>query len=211
MKLFSMPGTCAVSVAIVLHWIGEPFELALMSPGQNRTPDYLALNPSGQVPALQLDDGRVLTEATAILLYLASAYPDVQLDLGSHPDQTFPLARMMSYLTSEVHVAFRPHFTPQRFLDDPDQFSALRRQAWLILGPMLERIDATLATDRYLLGDRRTVVDAYLYIILRWVDEGPGGIAPYPALARFRAEAESDPGVQQALADHNMPLLAPAK
>ncbi len=209
MKLFSMPGTCAVSVAIVLRWIGEPFELVLMSPGQNWTPDYLALNPSGQVPVLQLD-GRVLTEAAAILLYLAAVHPDARLGFGNHPDEMFRLARTMSYLTSELHVAFKPHFTPQRFLDDPDQFQALRTRAWAILGPMLERLNATLATRTFLLGNRRTVVDAYLYVILRWVDEGPGGIAPYPALARFRAEAERDPGVRQALGDHNMPLLASA-
>ena len=210
MKLFSITGTCAVSVAVVLHWIGEPFELALMNPGQNRTPDYLAVNPSGQVPALQLDDGRVLTEAAAILPFLASAYPDARLGCGSHPDQMFRLARMMSYLTSELHVAFKPHFTPQHFLDDPDQFPALRTRAWVILGPMLEALDATLAKQTFLLGDRRTVADAYLYVILRWVNEGPSGIEPYPALARYRAEAERDLGVRQALADHNMPVLGPA-
>lgn len=210
MKLFSMPGTCAVSVAIVLQWIGRPFELVLMGHGQNRRPDYLAINPSGQVPALQLDDGRVLTEAAAILPYLASVHPEARLGPGDDPDEAFRLARMMSYLTSELHVAFKPHFTPQRFLANPDQFPALRARAWEILGPMLEGLDATLGSQPFLLGGRRTVADAYLHVILRWVDEGPDGIAPYPALARFRAEAERDPDVRRALADHGMPPLAPS-
>lgn len=210
MKLFSMPGTCAVSVAIVLHWIGEAFELELMRPGQNRTPGYLAINPTGQVPALQLDDGRVLTEAAAILPYLASVHPDARLGLGDRPDEAFRLARMMSYLTSELHVAFKPHFMPHRFLEDPDQFPALRARAWVVLGPMLATLDATLSRQPFVMGNRRTLADAYLYVILRWVDEGPGGIALYPALARFRAETERDPVVQRALADHSMPPLASA-
>ena len=204
MKLYSMPGTCAVSIAVVLHWIGKPFELHLMAHGQNRALEYLAINPSGQVPALLLDDGRLLTEAAAILSYLAATHPQHGLDLGGGPAERFRLAEMMSYLSSEVHVAFKPHFMPQRFLDDPEQFTALRAHAWSVLGPMFENLDATLGRQPFLLGDHRTVADAYLYVLLRWVEEGPTGIAPYPALSRYRAERETDAGVLLALADHRM-------
>ena len=79
MKLFSMPGTCALSVDIVLEWIGVLFDVEVMNPGDNRSPAYLAINPSGQVPALQLDDGTVLTEAAAILPFLAERYPEAGL------------------------------------------------------------------------------------------------------------------------------------
>ena len=75
MKLYSMAGTCALSVHIVLEWIGAPFEVEMMARGDNHADAYLAINPSGQVPALQLDDGRVLTEASAILTYHQSPLP----------------------------------------------------------------------------------------------------------------------------------------
>ena len=210
MKLYSMAGTCAVSLAIVLEWIGAPYELIVMLRGDNRAPAYLAINGNGEVPALMLDDGRILTEAAAILPFLAACYPLAKLDLGDDTVARAQLAQTMSYLTSEVHVAFKPHFMPERFLDDPRQFDALQAYAWVTLAPMLAKLNALLVGRSFLIAEHRTVADAYLYLMLRWVDEGPGGIAPYPALAEFRARLESDAGVQRALAAHGMAPVAGA-
>ena len=82
MKLYSMAGTCALSVHIVLEWIRAPYKVKVMARGDNHADAYLEINPSGQVPALQLDDGRVLTEASAILTYLADRYPSASLGAG---------------------------------------------------------------------------------------------------------------------------------
>lgn len=210
MKLYSIAGTCAVSLAIVLEWIGTPYELDVMARGDNRAPAYLAINASGEVPALMLDDGQILTEAAAILPFLAACFPLAELDLGDDTVARARLAQTISYLTSEVHVAFKPHIMPQRFLDDPRLFHALRAQAWVTLAPMLARLDNLLVDRPFLIADHRTVADAYLYVMLRWVDEGPGGIAPYPALADFRARLESDAGVRRALAAHSMAPIAGA-
>ena len=210
MKLYSMAGTCAVSIAIVLEWIGTPYELVVMARGENRAPAYLVINASGEVPALMLEDGQILTEAAAILPFLAACYPLTELDLGDDMVARATLAQTMSYLTSEVHVAFKPHFMPQRFLDDPQQFNALRAQAWVTLTPMLATLDRLLADRPFVIANHRTVADAYLYVILRWVDEGPAGIAPYPALAWFRERLESDAGVRRALAAHGMAPVAGA-
>ena len=208
MKLYSMSGTCAVSVHIVLEWLGEPFTVEVMSHGDNRADAFLAINPSGQVPALQLDDGRVLTEAAAILTYLADRHPRAALGGGGDPDGRYAMAQLMSYLTSEVHVGFKPFFMPQRFLDDPAQFPALRAKALAVLAPMLAALGDRLGDRRSILDDRRSVADAYLYVLLRWAENASAGLAAYPNLRRYRDAFEQDPAVQRALLAQQM---APAR
>ena len=204
MKLFSMPGTCALSVHIVLEWIGVPFDVAVMNRGDNRLPAYLAINPAGQVPALRLDDGTVLTEAAAILPFLAERYPEAGLGSDDSALGRYRLAQLLSFLTGEVHVAFKPFFMPQRFLADETQFTALKATAFVTLAPLLAMLEARLGPNTYILEDRRSVADAYLYILLRWVENAPDGLSPYPALSRFRARMEADPAVARALAKQGM-------
>ena len=204
MKLYSMAGTCALSVHIVLEWIGAPYEVEVMARGDNHADAYLAINPSGQVPALQLDDGRVLTEALAILNYLADRYPSASLGACEDPYGRYELAQLMSYLTSEVHIAFKPFFMPQRFLDDERQFGALRAKTFLVLAPMLQTLEERLGDSRFILADRRSVADAYLYVLLRWAENAPAGLTPYPNLVRFRDAVEHDPAVRRALSLQRM-------
>ena len=207
MKLFSMSGTCALSVHIALEWIGEPFEVEVMARGDNHADAYLAINPNGQVPTLQLDDGRVLTEALAILTYLADRYPQAALGGGEDPYGRYQLAQLMSYLTSEVHVAFKPFFMPQRFLDDEDQFPALKTKAFVVIAPMLNVLEDRLIDARFILADRRSVADAYLYVLLRWAENAPAGLTLYPNLARYRADLEDDPKLRSALLQQQMSPL----
>ena len=204
MKLFSIPGTCALSVHIVLGWIGAPFDVEVMDRGDNRAPAYLAINPSGQVPALRLDDGTILTEAAAILPYLAESFPEAGLGSDQSALGRYRLAQLLSFLTGEVHVAFKPFFMPQRFLADEAQFAALKANAFVALSPLLATLEVRLGSDNFILENRRTVADAYLYVLLRWVDNAPDGLSPYPALNRFRARMEIDPSVARALAKQGM-------
>ena len=209
MKLYSMAGTCALSVHVVLEWIGAPYTVEVMARGDNRRPAYLAINPAGQVPALALDDGRVLTEAAAILPYLAESFPQAGLGGGDTPIGRYALAQLLSYLTGEVHTAFKPYFTPQRFLDDEAQFPVLRAHAFVVLAPMLASLEARLGEADFILDGRRSVADAYFYVLLRWVEEAPDGLSPYPRLSRFRARMEADAGVARALAAEGLRPVGP--
>ena len=114
----------------------------------------------------------------------------------------------MSYLTSEVHVAFKPFFTPQRFLDDERQFQAPRARAFVVLAPMLQTLEERLGDSRFILADRRSVADAYLYVLLRWTENAPNGLSAYPNLARYRDTLENDPDVRRALTQQQMEPLA---
>jgi glutathione S-transferase len=151
----------------------------------------------------------VLTEAAAILPFLADSFPDAGLGAGETPIARYALAQLLSYLTGEVHVAFKPYFTPQRFLDDAAQFPALKAHAFTVLAPMLQTLEARLGDADFILHGRRSVADAYLYVLLRWTQEAPQGLSPYPGLLRFRARLEADAGVAHALAaQHMSPLHA---
>lgn len=211
MKLYSMSGTCALSVHIALEWAGAPYELALMQHGDNRSADYLAINPSGKVPAVALDNGRVLTEAAAILTWIVDSHPAAGLGSTSDkPLDRFLLDETLAYLTSEVHVAFGPFFAPFRYLDDESQFDALKKKSLEQVAARMASLDADLANASYLVQNRRSVADAYLYVLTRWADNLPEGIRPYPNLGRFRAALERDPGVLRALDAQAMKPLGDA-
>jgi glutathione S-transferase len=201
MKLYSMAGTCALSVHIALLWANADHTLVMLARGDNRNAEFLAINPTGQVPAIVLDDGTVLTEAAAILTWIIDSHPHAMVGPRSdQPLERFRVAQALAMLTSEVHAAFGPFFAPARFLDDEATFAALRRQSLQRVAGHLAAIDAGMAGKQWLVNDRRSVADAYLYVITRWADNLPGGIGAFANLARFRDAMEADSDVAGALA-----------
>ncbi len=199
MKLYSMAGTCALSVHIALEWIGAPFDVEMLAQGSNRSPRYLAINPGGQVPSLELPDKQVITQASAILMFLVDTFP--QARLGCTPDQALGRAKLeetLAYLTSDVHVAFGPIFNPARFLDEQSQHDALKAKARDRVANYMTELDQRLGPVDVLLGTR-SVADAYLYVLTRWVDLLLTGLHPFANLQRFRTAMEQDHAVQRAL------------
>ncbi|MET0208627.1 MAG: glutathione S-transferase N-terminal domain-containing protein [Burkholderiaceae bacterium] len=200
MKLYSMSGSCALSINITLEWIGKPFEVELVLHGDNRKPAYLAVNPAGQVPALVLDDGVVLTQVAAILTWLVDTHPGARLGASSsEPFERFELAQALSYLTEDVHGAFAPFFGPGRFLDDAALFGDLKKKALQQVAVHIRDLDSKLGDQPFLFTTGRSVADSYLYVLTRWAAYLPDGLTPFPKLAAFRLRMESDPGVQRAL------------
>ncbi len=206
MKLYSMAGTCALSVHIALEWAGAPYDLEMMKHGDNRSSEYLAINPSGQVPAIVLDDGMVLTQAAAILSWIADSYPAAALWAPSEaPIDRFKLAERLAFFTDEVHGAFGPFFAPQRFLHDASQADLIKHAALARVAAQMATLDDAMGARDTVL-DARSVADAYLYVLTRWADNLADGIMPYANLRRFRGTIEADAGVARAL---EMQLMKP--
>lgn len=204
MKLYAMPGTCALAPNIVAVWGEVRLEVVNLSHGAHREPDYLAINPKGQVPALVLDDGRVITEASAIMRYLAA----LSTSGGLNPHDPLAWAAIdeaLSYFTSEVHADFGGHFAPQRFAQSEAGQAEVRTATYAKLARHMERLEASLLGHggQWYLG-KRTIADAYLFVILRWIDGTPIALADFPALSQFRERAANDAGVRTALARQNM-------
>lgn len=115
LKLFYAPGTCTLAPHIVLEWIGEPYELQKVKLGD---PDYLQLNPLGQVPVLIDGVSGVMNQADAILKYLAHKYPEAKLGDDGMLQDSYELDRWLAFLTGDVHPAFFPFFAPQHYATD---------------------------------------------------------------------------------------------
>jgi glutathione S-transferase len=204
MRLFAMPGTCALAPNIVAVWVGAPVEVVNLTPGENREPAFLAINPKGMVPALEIEPGVILAEAAAVMRYLAAVGTNPSLN----PDDPLRWARVdetISYMTSEVHAAYGGHFAPFRFAESEAGQAEVRAATYAKLAAHYARLESNFVAnggDHYL--GSRTTADAYLYVLIRWIDSTPLKLDDYPALRAFRAMMQDDAGVRTALARQGM-------
>lgn len=211
MKLYTMPNTCALSVQIAIRWAGLDIAVEVMPSGGSRMPDYLAINPHGKVPALILDDGSVLTEAAAILPYLAELSPDAHLGGGDILERS-RVAQALGFMVGEVHSDWTPHFAPHLFLSAPVAGGELEAMTFERLASQYAFLEEALDRSHWMLFGRKTIADAYLYMLARTADLMPSGLTPYPMLTAFRVRLDRDPGVIAALAEQDgVPIAAPAE
>ena len=204
MKLYHMPGACSLADLIVLQWIGADHEPVCMSLESIKSPDYLAINPGGTVPLLAHGD-LSLTENVAILGYLADLYPEARLLGDGSPRARAEVMRWLGFLNSDVHKAFKPIFTPQRFLKDAAMAPVLADNARGHVREYLARLDSQLEGRDWLTGER-SIADPYLFVLSRWSAAKKIDMQGLDNLARFARMMDGDAGVQAALgAERGMP------
>ncbi len=207
MKLYYFPESCALAPHIALEWIGAKYQLERIRRSDARKPEFLALNPSGQVPVLITDDGAALTQVPAILFYIAQLNPDAGIGAQINPRAKaggeamaqHQMASRMAEYNSNIHTAFMPFFMPARYSDDEAGHKAIRAKAATEIDAQLSRVDAHMADHEWVMGDRKTVLDAYLYTFCRWAQHLPKPLAEYRNLAAFAKRLDADPSVQTAL------------
>lgn len=204
MKLFYLPGACSLAPHIVLEWIGEPYELFRVEFGQTKDPELLKVNPLGKVPALIEDDGRILTEAGAILCYLAEKYPEHNLGTSSDIFERYEIQHWISHFGGNVHPVFFPFFAPQRYIDDETVYDQIRESAFKQIDTQFQFLEEHMTGKDYVFGDRRTILDAYLFVFLRWGKMAPKPLTDYPNLYRFFEKMAEDSGVKAALKEQKI-------
>ena len=197
MKLYSSPGACSLTDHIVLHWIGAPFEVQLVTREQRNTPEFRAINPAGAVPALQVGDW-VLTQNSAILHYLTDRFPEAGLCGDGTPESRAEVNRWLAFVNSDLHPAFKPIFGSTSYLGDQAFIEKSQDNARKQLRGMFERADAQLAGKDWLTG-ARSIVDPYLFVVTQWAKKTGVDLGGLDNLARFDARMAADPGVQAAL------------
>ncbi|SEO53867.1 glutathione S-transferase [Duganella sp. CF517] len=197
MKLYHMPGACSLADLIVLDWIGAPHQAIRMDLDSIKSPHYLAINAGGNVPLLVHGDF-LLTENVAILGYLADLHPGAALLGDGSARGRAEVMRWLGFLNSDVHKAFKPLFSPARFLDERDRDDALARNARHHVRLYLERLEAHMDGREWLTG-ARSVADPYLFVVLRWAEAKLVDLHGLPNLARFSDRMARDPGVRAAL------------
>lgn len=196
MKLYYSPGACSLSPHIALREAGLPVTLEKVDLLAGRTEsgaDYAAVNPKGYVPALQLADGTVLTEGAVIARYIADLAPAADLAPKPGSLERVRLEEIMNFIGSELHKAYTPLFLP----DTSEEGKAAARAR---IAKKLAYVESLLADGRsYLVGERFTVADGYLFTIVNWSQSRAVPLDAFPKLRAFMARIGARETVQGAL------------
>ncbi len=195
MKLYFMPGACSLAVHIALREAGLPITLVEVDYGTRKTAgddNYFDINPKGYVPALEMDDGELLTEVPVILQLVDALAQGAKLLPASGMARLRAL-EWLNFTATEIHKSFSPLFrptTPHAFLK-PGRDHLRRR---------LDMVDRHLQQHTYLTGDEFSLADVYLFAVLRWLEDQDQSIATWPALQRHFDKILNRPTVRAALA-----------
>jgi glutathione S-transferase len=192
MKLYYSPGACSLSPHIVAREAGISIELEKVDLKAKKTAsgeDFGSVNPKGYVPALRLDDGSVLTEGPAIVQYLADQKPAAALIPGPGTKERYRALEWLAFLNSEVHKTWSGLWKP----------NADRAPIEEQLGRRLDYLNAELKTRPFVMGERFSAADAYLFTLLNWAQWTKVDLSRWPALQQFAERVKSRPKVQEAL------------
>lgn len=200
MKLFHAPGSCSLASLIALEEAGADFEVARMSTrdGDQRLPEYLAVNPKGRVPALVTDHG-VLTETVAILSYIPETHPAAGL-LPADPWERAQAHAFNAYLAATVHVAHAHRHRGYRWADEESSFEDMRRKVPQTMAECFALIEAEFLKGPWVLGDRYSVCDGYLFTLADWLEGDGVDATRFPRVLEHRERVRARPATARALA-----------
>ena len=200
MKLYFAPGACSMAPHIVLREAGYTYELERVDLAKKETAtgeDYYKINPKGSVPAIQLDDGQILTEAAVILQYLADQKPESGLVPGPGTMDRYRLMEWMNFITSEVHKQFGPLFNPKT----PEEW---KENQLNLLNTRFDYLAENLEGKQYLMGDTFTVADAYLFTVLNWSNFLEVDLGKWPTLQDYMARVAARPEVKETMKEEGL-------
>jgi glutathione S-transferase len=196
MKLYYSPGACSLSPHIVAREAGIPVDLKKVDLKTKTLAEggasYLAVNGKGYVPALGLDDGGLLTEGPAIVQYMADQKPDSGLAPKAGTKERLQLQEWLNFISTELHKAMGTFFNPKA----PADWKAAVTER---LGVRLDYVAKELTGKQYLMGDKFSVADAYLFTILNWAPMVKFDMSRWPAITEYQKRVGQRPKVQEAL------------
>ena len=202
LKLYYAPNTCALASHVILEEAGAAYEAVRLDFARNdqRSADYLEVNPKARVPALVTDHG-VLTETPAILAYLAQIFPAAKLA----PADPWDFARAQainSYLCSTVHVAHAHKGRGPRWTDDATAIEAMKKKVPQNMADCFALIEADMFKGPWVMGEAYGVCDAYLFTIARWLEGDSVDIARFPKVNAHFQRMLARPAVNKVLVLH---------
>ncbi|GAB4511154.1 MAG: glutathione S-transferase C-terminal domain-containing protein [Roseibium sp.] len=202
MKLFYKPGACSMAAHLLLNEAGATYQLERVDTAAGLTVTGAAFadtNPRGYVPALEFDNGDVLTENVAILHWLGEEFPGIASNGDGQPLDRFRLLELLSFLSSELHKAFGPFFSGKDF-SEAETAENLKK-----LHTKLGQFDALLKKGGdYLMGGSFSVADAYAFVILNWTNYIGVPLDGWPDLRAYLARIGSRPATQRTLAEEGL-------
>jgi glutathione S-transferase len=201
MKLFYSPNSCALASHIALEEAGASYETVRVNFASNdqRKPEYLKVNPKGRVPALTTDRG-ILTETPAILAFVAQSFPKAELAPLDDPFAFAQVQAFNSYLCATVHVAHAHRMRGYRWADDPAALEAMKRKVPQSVGECYELIEREMLKGPWVMGERYTISDPYLYTLAQWMGGDGLDRKRFPKVQAHFERVGARPAVRKALA-----------
>jgi glutathione S-transferase len=208
LKLYYAPGACSTGSHIALEELGVAYSSApvALAKGEQRTPDYLAINPRGKVPALDTGSG-VITENVAILSYLGGLVPDRGL-LPADPVGQARCVSHLAWLSNSVHPCFSRFNRPERFADDAAAHASVKAGGKAAFWGMLQEIDGLLNPGPWVLGDCYSVADPYTLVFYAWGRRAELPMTELTHYTAFKDRMLARPAVRTVLEREKSPLLA---
>ena len=195
MKLYYTPGACSLSPHIVAHELGIALQLDkvdLKTKQIEGGADFVSINPKGYVPALELDNGELLSEGPAIVQYLADLKPESGLAPANGTFARYRLQEILTYINSEIHKSYSPLFNPNTSAEVRAEREEYLRKRYTL-------IEKKLGEQPYLLGSSYSVADAYLFTVTNWSNHLKLDLTAFPNLLAFQKRVGERPAVQAAL------------
>lgn len=195
MKLFYSPGACSLSPHIVACEAGIDLKLQKVDTATKTMKfagDFWKVNPKGYVPALELDNGEILTEGPAIVQYLADLMPKSKLAPQNGTWERTRLQEMLGYINSEIHKTFSP-------LWNPKVSAEVRKERTEVLRTRYALLDKQLAGKKFLFGDQFTVADAYLFVVTSWAKSTKVDLSEFTNIQAFQIRVAARPAVVAAM------------
>jgi glutathione S-transferase len=200
MKLYFSPGACSLSPHIVLLEAGLAFTTERVDIRKKLTAggaDYTTINPKGYVPALELEGGAVLTEGPAIVQYIADQAPAGALAPAAGSAEHYQLLEWLNFIGTELHKNFGPLFNPATSED-------VKAGARALLAKRFAYVEQRLEGRDFLVGERFSPADAYLFTVANWSKVVRLDLAPWPLIEAFQERIAARPAVQQAMRDEGL-------
>ena len=200
MKLYFSPGACSLCPHIILQEAGLPFTTEKVNIRTKLTAsgaDFNAINRKGYVPALELDNGTILTEGPAIVQYIADQAPEKQLTPARGSAEHYQMLEWLNFIGTEIHKNYSPLFNTAASDDAKAGARAMLARRFTFVAGHLDGRD-------YLVGERFSVADAYLFTVANWAAVVQLDLSPFPALQAYQARIAARPAVQQAMRDEGL-------
>ena len=200
LTLYYARDSCALATHIALEDAGAAYVARRVdfASAQQRSPDYLKINPKARVPSLMTERG-VVTETPAILAFIAQTYPQTQLAPLDDPFAFAQLQSFMNYLCATVHVAHAHRARGYRWADDAAAHEAMKKKVPETVGACFDLIERKMFKGPWAMGENYTVADPYLFTIARWLEGDSVDPAAFPRVLDHRDRMAERPAVQRAL------------
>ncbi len=204
LKLYYAAHTCSLATHIVLEEVGADYSTVRVdfAQEQQKSPEFLKVNPKARVPALVTDRG-ILTETPAMLVYVAQSFPKSRLALMDDPFAFAQVQAFNSYLCSHLHVAHAHRMRGHRWVDADDKASiaAMQRKVPESVGGAFELIEREMLKGPWVMGEHYTICDPYLFTLAQWLEKDGVDPARVPRVADHRRRMSERPGVKKAIAE----------